>query len=133
MRYLGTFLAFALVPAALAGEPGPQLKLLATLEGAWPREMTPIVFSPDGKLLACADFFCPVQKEGPEAIPAVNSIKLWDVGKRKVVATLRDADGDFGYGAYQVAFSPDGKTLAVASASKVRLFDVATRKEKASF
>ena len=62
MRYLGTFLAFAFVPTVMAGESGPQLKLLATLEGAWPREYAPIAFSPDGKRLACADYFCPIQE-----------------------------------------------------------------------
>jgi WD40 repeat protein len=117
----------------MAGEPGPRLKLLATLEGAWPREYAPIAFSPDGKLLACADFFCPVQKESKEAIPVVISVKVWDVGKCKVVATLRDADGDIDKGVYEVVFSHDGKTLAATSGSKVTLFNVATRKEKASF
>jgi WD40 repeat protein len=127
MRYLGTFLAFALVPAVMAGEPAPQLKLLATLEGAWPREYTAIAISPDGKLLACADSVRKVN------VPVVDSVKVWDVSKRKVVATLQDAGGDIDKGVYEVVFSPDGKTLAATSGSKVTLFDVATGKEKASF
>src|SRR5579885_3069613 len=127
MRPLCLFLAVALVPTVRAGEPGPQLKLLATLGGASPREQTPVAFSPDGKVLACADY---VIKEN---VPVVGSVKLWDVGKRKVIAALRDAGGDFDYGVHSVAFSPDGKTLAATSGQKVTLFDVASGKEKASF
>jgi WD40 repeat protein len=124
------FLAVAVVPAVMAGEPEPQLKLLATLEGASPPKYTPIAFSPNGKLLACADY---VAKEN---VPVVGSVRLWDVGKRKVVATLRDGGGELDYGVYgvfSVAFSPDGKTLAVSSGRAVTLFDVASGKEKSSF
>jgi len=126
MRSMCIFLAVAIVPTIMAGEPEPQLKLRATLEGACPREYTPIAFSPDGKVLACADY---VMKEGV----LVGSVKLWDVGKRKVIATLRDAGGDCDYGVYDVAFSPDGNTLAATSGQRVTLFDVASGKEKASF
>jgi WD40 repeat protein len=127
MRSLCLFLAVALLPTVRAGEPGPQLKLVATLEGASPREQTPVAFSPDGKVLACADY---VIKEN---VPVVGSVKLWDVGQRKVIATLRDAGGDVDYGVSSVSFSPDGKTLAATSGSKVTLFDVTSGKEKASF
>src|SRR5579884_2056772 len=98
MRSLCVFLAVALVPTVRADEPGPQLKLLATLEGASPREQAPLAFSPDGKVLACADYVTKVN------VPVVGSVKLWDVGKRKVIATLRDAGGDFASGVYFAAF-----------------------------
>jgi hypothetical protein len=102
-------LAVAIVPMVMAGEPEPQLKLLATLEGACPCLYAPIAFSPDGKVLACADY---VSKE---KVSAVGSVKLWDVGKRKVIATRRDTTGrDFDTGVDSVAFSPDGKALASA-------------------
>jgi WD40 repeat protein len=127
MRSLCLFLVVALVPTVRADEPGPQLKLVATLEGASPREQTPVAFSPDGKVLVCADYVI------KEKVPVVGSVKLWDVGQRKVIATLRDTGGDFDHGVHSVAFSPDGKTLAATSGQKVALFDVASGKEKASF
>ena len=67
MRHVWMFLAVAMVPAVMAGESGPQLKLLATLEGARPGAYIPIAFSPDGKVLACGDFVIPVM--APESAP----------------------------------------------------------------
>lgn len=109
----------------MAGEPNPQLKLLATLEGARPSAYAPIAFSPDGRILAWGDH---VKKENE---PIRGSVKLWDVDQRKVLATLRDSAGDCDYGVEGVAFSPDGKTLASRCRGEVKLWDVATRKEKA--
>src|SRR5262249_47036190 len=56
-------------------------------------------------------------------------IHLLDVGTGKVVASFPLMDG----GAYILALSPDGKTVAAAGAAKdhdVRLFDLATGKER---
>lgn len=127
MRSLCLFLAVMIGPSASAGETEPQLKLLATLEGASPREYALIAFSPDGKLLASADY------TAKENLPVMSSVQVWDVAQRKVVATLRDAGGDLDKGVYSVTFSPDGKTLAATSSRKVTLFDLSSRKEKTSF
>jgi WD40 repeat protein len=63
-----------------------------------------IAFSPDGTMLAAAD--------------ASGTVYLWDVRTGKVVATQAETE------ASDVAFSADGKTLAVGSTSQVALFNV---------
>jgi hypothetical protein len=123
MRPVSMFLAVAVVPAVTAGEPGRQLKPLGTLEGARPAVLrSTVAFSPDGKTLASS---------------TDGIVKLWDVDKRQVIATLRQTlrdDGPDNKSVAAVAFSPDGKILALAGPHfTVRLWDVATRKEKASF
>jgi WD40 repeat protein len=114
----------------MAGEPGPQLRLIATLEGGRPKLLSNVVFSPDGKLLASSDYNIDDRNR-------THSIKLWDVPKRKVVATL--PGGSFADLSSSCAFSPDGKTLAAGGREKgddekvtLKLWDVATGKAKAS-
>src|SRR5579872_5753619 len=126
MRLVGMFLAVSLVPAVVAAEPQPSLKLIATVEGARPGGLSTLAFSPDGKTLAISNHV--IRKDGQ----VVDSIKLWDVDKRKVIATLRGSRALDDAGSFSVAFSPDGKTLAVAGAD-VTLWDVATGKKTASF
>ncbi|MCI0464031.1 MAG: WD40 repeat domain-containing protein [Gemmataceae bacterium] len=114
MRTAWMLLAFTVAPAGMAGEPGRQLRPLGMLEGARPTvSYSTIAFSPDGKLLASST--------GP-------AVKLWDVDKQKLIATL--VAGAENRAVHCVAFSPDGKTLATAGGG-VTLWDVATRKVKA--
>ena len=79
---------------------------VATLEGhtGW---VNSVAFSPDGATLASG--------EGDG-----NTVKLWDVAMRANIATLSRAG--------PVAFSPNGKTLALRQGyNTVELWDVATR------
>jgi len=110
MRSLWPCIVIALIPI-LAGQPQPQLRLLATLEGSRPTPFSSnIALSPDGKFLAS-------NTDG--------MVKLWDVERRQVLTTLR---GNVVQG---LTFSPDGKTLATASAA-VQLWDVAKGTELAT-
>jgi serine/threonine protein kinase len=75
-----------------------------------------VVFSPDGTLIANGG-------KGSE-------VRLSDAATGRTVRTITDATGS------DVAFSPDGKTLAVADAdgtNTLRLWDVATGTSKAVF
>ncbi len=106
MRPVCMFLAVVIVPTTMAGEPGPQLNLLATLEGGRPPVLANIAFSPDGKAFASSDY---------NDDDNVSAVKLWDVGKRKVAATF----GGPLYRVSSVAFGPDGKTLVSAGSKRV--------------
>jgi WD40 repeat protein len=72
-----------------------------------------VAFAPDGKTVATGGF---------------QEVKLWDAATGKERFTLRLENE----GAYTLAFSPDGKTLAAACRKEgVRLWDAATGKEVA--
>lgn len=76
--------------------PRVQVHLAAVLPG-YGIEIDSVCFSPDGKLLA--------------TVPYNGEVRLWDVGKREVVAVLEPTGIDV---PSCISFSPDGKLLAGA-------------------
>ncbi|MCY3872349.1 MAG: hypothetical protein OXG87_22625, partial [Gemmatimonadetes bacterium] len=79
------------------------------------REISSVVFSPDGKMLA----------SGAED----NTVKLWDVATGENTATLEEHTSWIS----SVAFSPDGATLASGSGDRtIKLWDVATGENTAT-
>ena len=79
-------------------------KEVGKLEGH-DRHILSVAFAPDGKTLASSSF------DG--------TIRIWDVAKKATIRRM-DCKGD------QIAFSPDGKKLAVAERAYIRFFDPAS-------
>jgi WD40 repeat protein len=77
--------------------------------GAWA-----VALSPDGRLVATGTF------PGSES----NAVELWDAESGAVVGTLADGTNNI----LSLAFSPDGRQLAVSHAGRVEVFDAAKRK-----
>jgi WD40 repeat protein len=67
-------------------------------------------FSPDGQVMAVADF-------------AANEIRLWDIAARKVEETFK---GDWGMG--NPVFSPDGHLLALVGMPGLKMWDMGLRR-----
>ncbi|WP_254898437.1 WD40 repeat domain-containing protein [Kitasatospora sp. NA04385] len=70
-------------------------------------------FSPDGTLLASVDNFA--------------TITLWDVASRQKAATIQGDKDQKSAGFSNLAFSPDGKTLAYSGNRVITLWDVQSR------
>jgi WD40 repeat protein len=83
---------------------------------------TSVCFSPDGKTLASAG--APASRWDVYR-PHNNIGRLWDVAAGRELHTFESGKELRG----AVAFSPDGKTLAVPAGASVRLLEVATGKE----
>lgn len=74
-----------------------------------------LTLSPDNRLLASTYHIYPNETEHP--------VKLWDVATGQELFTLEGHQGDI----HTLAFSPDGKLLASASAdTKVKIWDIET-------
>lgn len=77
------------------------------------RGVTSVVFSPDSKLLAASAH----DRAG-------NAVKIWEVSTGRLRLTLQGSDSN-----YSVAFSPDGRFLAVGSSGFIKIWEVASGKE----
>jgi WD40 repeat protein len=132
---IATAVAAAVTTVAVARGSGPvrhvpfpqvRMRRIATLTDPGDHSyqgVTSVAFSPDGTILAAGD--------------ADDSIYLWDVATRRVIATLNDPSGQAarqalrssGVGVTSVAFSPDGTMLAASNGDGLTyLWDVPTRR-----
>ena len=109
-RFLCFFCSLVLL-AAVHPTAAQTLTLLHTFRH---RDVSRVVFSPDGKTLATGG--------GDWATP--DCVRLWDTKTGKLRHTLRDSRDDWNIASLD--FSPDGRTIAYACDNKVRLWSVQT-------
>ena len=97
-------------------------ELIATLSGPGEQVESSAALSPDGQTLAVVTGAA--DGGGPE------SVRLWDVATRRWAATLTLSYSQCDGGASSLAYSPDGKTLAIFSylGNETCLWDPVTRK-----
>ena len=110
-RLLRFFCSLVLLAATVHPAAAQTLTLLHTFHH---RDVSSVVFSPDGKTLATGG--------GDWATP--DCVRLWDMRTGKLRHTLRDSRDDWNIAG--VAFSPDSRTVAYACSDKVRLWSVQT-------
>ena len=104
VRCLLGILALSLMPLASPTHPLPELNPI----------VYSVSFSPDGQVLASGSYA---------------TIKLWDVGSQREIATLKGHSNTV----RSVSFSPDGQVLASGSKDKtIKLWDVGSRREIAT-
>lgn len=86
-----------------------------------------LAFSPDGQLIATGCYYKP--NENNSTRRRIGIVTLWDVNSRKKVGQLEGQDDRV----QAMAFTPDGKRLALAAGDTVRLWDLKTRKQLQEF
>jgi WD40 repeat protein len=119
-----TATAAVTVADVLRGPPTAGPTAIYTLggpDGGW--VAGPVAFSPDGRMLASGDSLM-TGYTGTTSV-FIGQTTLWDVATRRHLATLADPGSQ---GVNSVAFSPSGRTLAVADNYEgANLWHVATR------
>jgi len=86
-----------------------------------------VAISTDGKMLASGG-------GGDGTAPSHNEVRLWDIATGNEIAQLHEPEG-VGPGrrlrgwVYEIDFSADGKTMAVASPYAIRIWDISKRKQ----